>query len=75
MLCVTHLPVVASFGTHHYSVQKSTRQSRTIVQASLLGPEERVVELTRMLGGSADEQVTSEHARELLRRTSGELGS
>ncbi len=75
VLCVTHLPVVASFGTHHYSVQKSTRQSRTIVQASLLGPEERVVELTRMLGGSADEQVTSEHARELLRRTSGELGS
>lgn len=75
VLCVTHLPVVASFGTHHYSVQKFTRQDRTVVQAALLGPEERVAELTRMLGGSAHEQVTSEHARELLRRSAAEPGS
>lgn len=75
VLCVTHLPVVASFGTHHYSVQKLASENRTVVQVSLLEPEERVAELTRMLGGSADEQVTSEHARELLRRTEGVPGS
>lgn len=74
VLCVTHLPVVASFGTHHYSVQKFTQEGRTAVRAALLAPEERVLELTRMLGGSADEQVASEHARELLRRTEAAAG-
>lgn len=75
VLCVTHLPVVASFGRHHYSVQKFTQDDRTAVQVYLLAGDERVRELTRMLGGSADEQVTSEHARELLRRTEAGLGS
>ena len=56
-------------------VEKLASENRTVVQVSLLEPEERVAELTRMLGGSADEQVTSEHARELLRRTEGVPGS
>ncbi len=70
VLCVTHLPVVASYGTKHYSVQKSSQQGRTVVSVSLLSPDERVEELTRMLGGSAQERVTLEHARELLKKTS-----
>lgn len=74
VLCVTHLPVVASFGKHHYSVQKSAMQKsaegdRTTVSVSLLQQSERVEELTRMLGGSTDEPITFEHARELLKRT------
>lgn len=69
VLCVTHLPVVASFGTQHYSVQKAVRQNRTTVQVTLLSSEERVDELTRMLGGAAGEGITAEHARELLKRT------
>lgn len=69
VLCVTHLPVVASFGRHHYSVQKFARGNRTTVSVNLLQQAERVEELTRMLGGSADEPVTFEHARELLKRT------
>ncbi|HKM43556.1 MAG TPA: DNA repair protein RecN [Limnochordia bacterium] len=69
VLCVTHLPVVASFGRHHYSVQKSSQGERTTVSVHLLKQDERVEELTRMLGGSTDELVTFEHARELLKRT------
>jgi len=69
VLCVTHLPVVASFGSHHYSVQKEASSNRTVVKVTLLAAEERVHELTRMLGGTADEGVTSEHARQLLHRT------
>lgn len=69
VLCVTHLPVVASFGRHHYSVQKSSKAERTTVSVRLLQPDERVEELTRMLGGSTDEPITFEHARELLKRT------
>lgn len=69
VLCVTHLPVVASCGTHHYSVQKFSQGDRTIVSVHLLEQEERVEELSRMLGGTTDQPVTFEHARELLKRT------
>ncbi|HBG01296.1 MAG TPA: DNA repair protein RecN, partial [Firmicutes bacterium] len=69
VLCVTHLPVVASFGTHHYSVEKWSEEDRTRVKVTLLHRDERVEELTRMLGGSTDEPVTFEHARELLKKT------
>ncbi len=70
VLCVTHLPVVASFGSHHYSVQKSSEQERTKVSVKLLTQDERVEELARMLGGSTAETVTFEHARELLKKSS-----
>jgi DNA repair protein RecN (Recombination protein N) len=69
VLCVTHLPIVASFGAHHYSVEKWSRDERTLVKATLLQGDQRILELTRMLGGSTDEPVTFEHARELLKRT------
>lgn len=69
VLCVTHLPVVASFGTHHYSVQKFSQDEKTKVTVTLLDESERVDELTRMLGGTSDELVTLDHARELLRKS------
>lgn len=68
VLCVTHLPVIASYAANHYSVQKTAREDRTTVNVNLLTEQERVGELTRMLGGTLDETVTLEHARELLRR-------
>ena len=71
VLCVTHLPVIASFGTNHYSVQKKTINERTVVEVDKLSPETRVAELARMLGGTSEETTTSEHAKELLRRAYG----
>lgn len=72
VLCVTHLPVIASFGTHHYSVTKTAAGQRTIVSARKLSHEERVAELIRMLGGTGEvESATYAHARELLERSCG----
>lgn len=68
VLCVTHLPVIASYGTNHYSVQKSAGKERTIVSVAHLDEPQRLEELTRMLGGTLEEAVTLEHARELLRK-------
>lgn len=73
VLCVTHLPVIASYGTNHYSVRKSSGRERTTVSVTKLEPLERVEELTRMLGGTVDEAVTFEHARELLKKTRPDL--
>lgn len=68
VLCVTHLPVIASYGTNHYSVQKAAGKKRTTVSVAYLDEQQRLAELTRMLGGTLEEAVTLEHARELLRK-------
>ena len=66
VLCVTHLPQIAGFGDHHYSVDKQIKSGRTITTVAELGPEERIQEMARMLSGA---QVTPEalrHAKQLL---------
>ncbi|TAK53498.1 MAG: DNA repair protein RecN [Gammaproteobacteria bacterium] len=67
VLCVTHLPQVASQAHHQLRVAKLTdgRSTRTTVVA--LGADERVEELARMLGGVAITRKAREHAREMLR--------
>ncbi|MGH8136308.1 MAG: DNA repair protein RecN, partial [Steroidobacteraceae bacterium] len=74
VLCVTHLAQVASQAHHQLRVSKLTdgRASRTIVTS--LGPEERVEELARMLGGIEITRKAREHAREMLRSTGAAAG-
>ncbi|MCA1961136.1 MAG: DNA repair protein RecN [Desulfomonile sp.] len=64
VLCVTHLHQIAALAGHHFSVKKSVRKGRTRIEVTKLGKEQRVEELTRMLGASPG----SESARELMRR-------
>jgi len=70
VVCVTHLPQVASQGQRHYRVIKLTdgKVSRTNVRA--LGSEERVEELSRMLGGIEITDRTRAHAAEMIDRAS-----
>jgi len=70
VVCVTHLPQVASQGQRHYRVLKLTdgKVSRTNVRA--LGSEERVEELSRMLGGIEITERTRAHAAEMIDRAS-----
>lgn len=51
VLCVTHLPQVASQAHAHYLVEKEVRQKRTVTQVRLLKPKEREDEVARMLAG------------------------
>lgn len=64
VLCITHLPQVAAAGTTHYVVTKQVKDGRTISEISLLTKEDRVTELTRMLGGQTD--AARKHAEALL---------
>jgi DNA repair protein RecN (Recombination protein N) len=68
VLCVTHLPQVASHADAHYRVAKSTdgRTSRT--EIGKLEPAERVEELSRMLGGVEVTARTRAHAAEMIDR-------
>jgi DNA repair protein RecN (Recombination protein N) len=68
VLCVTHLPQVASQGHHHLRVNKLTDGKTTRTSLSDLSPDERVEELARMLGGVDITAKAREHAQEMLRQ-------
>ena len=66
VLCVTHLPQVASLANHHIRISKVTDGKATRTGAHVLSQEERVDELARMLGGVEITAKTREHAAEML---------
>ena len=67
VLCVTHLPQVASQASHHFQVSKGqVADGRTVSRIGPLGGAERVEEIARMLGGLEITATTRKHARELL---------
>lgn len=65
VLCVTHLPQIASLAASHYRVIKTVEGERTRVRVDRLEGEERVDELLRMLGGPPGEAART-HARQML---------
>lgn len=66
VICVTHLPQIASMADRHYYIEKKTVADRTIVEVRALEEKERVEELARMLGGAEVTATTREHAQEML---------
>ena len=68
VLCITHLPQVAVYGTTQFAVSKTTRGERTFSGITRLSPEGRVDEIARMLGGRDLTSVTLKHAREMLEK-------
>ncbi|MGX2973859.1 DNA repair protein RecN [Ursidibacter arcticus] len=66
VLCVTHLPQVASHGNHHFNVQKYVENNQTETQMSLLTAKERVNALARLLGGSKITDAVLANAQEML---------
>jgi DNA repair protein RecN (Recombination protein N) len=68
VLCITHLPQIAAYAQTHFQVSKETRKGRTHTSIRLLNEEERIEELSRMLGGSAPSAKTQSVAREMLQQ-------
>lgn len=66
VLCVTHLPQVASYGNHHFNVQKYVENNQTETQMNLLSEDERVQALARLLGGTKITEAVLANAQEML---------
>ena len=64
ILCVTHLPQVASQGDSHIRVTKTSDKTTTQTRVHELDKEERVEEIARMLGGIRISEQSRSHARE-----------
>lgn len=66
VLCVTHLPQVASQANQHFQVSKRGIEGKTVSHIAALDAKSRVEEIARMLGGLEITATTRKHARELL---------
>lgn len=66
VLCVTHLPQVASQANQHFQVSKSSANGKTVSRIEALDGKSRVEEVARMLGGLEITPTTRKHAQELL---------
>jgi len=66
VLCVTHLPQVASLADQHFRINKVSDGKTTRTRIQALSKDERVEELARMLGGVQITRKTLEHAEEML---------
>ena len=74
VLCVTHLPQVASQGHQHLRVTKVTDGKTTRTSLTALSDQDRIEELARMLGGVDVTSKAREHAREMLQVAGKRLG-
>ena len=70
VLCVTHLPQIAGFADHHYHVEKSEVDGRTVATLDELSGEERVREIGRMLSGQRLTPEALRHAEQLIKLAS-----
>jgi len=63
---VTHLPQVASYARHQWSIRKVRRGQRTATRIDRLGEEERLDELASMLRGKSRGETTRQEAAAML---------
>ena len=68
VLCVTHLPQVASQAHQHYKVSKTSQNGITGTQIEKLDDEMRLEEIARMLGGMTITEQSRAHADEMIRK-------
>jgi DNA repair protein RecN (Recombination protein N) len=67
VLCITHLPQVASLADVHFRLEKDVAGEQAVATVERLDSESVVEEIRRMLGGESSDQAATDHARELLK--------
>jgi DNA repair protein RecN (Recombination protein N) len=67
VLCITHLPQIASFADHHYLIEKMEIAGRTKTSVRALSAAEQTEEIARMLSGATLTETSRQHAEQLLK--------
>jgi DNA repair protein RecN (Recombination protein N) len=67
VLCVTHLPQIATFADHHYVIEKKERSGRTRTTIRPVNGEERTEEVARMLSGAKLTDTSRKHAEQMIK--------
>lgn len=66
VICISHLPQVASMSDHHLLISKASDDSRTTTHVKELKNEERINEVARMISGAHVTDLTRENAKEMI---------
>ncbi|MBO1197916.1 DNA repair protein RecN [Staphylococcus simiae] len=66
VICISHLPQVASMSDHHLLISKYTKDDRTITQVKELKDEDKVDEIARMISGASVTELTRQNAKEMI---------
>ncbi len=67
VLCVTHLPQIATFADHHYVIEKKAVAGRTRTAIHVITGKERTDEVARMLSGAKLTETSRKHAEQMLK--------
>jgi len=67
VLCVTHLPQIATFGDHHYVIEKKESAGRMRTSIREVAGEERTEEVARMLSGAKLTETSRKHAEQMIK--------
>jgi DNA repair protein RecN (Recombination protein N) len=67
VLCVTHLPQIATFGDQHFVIEKKEHSGRTRTSIRPVTGEERTEEVARMLSGAKLTETSRKHAEQMIK--------
>ena len=67
VLCVTHLPQIATFGDHHYVIEKKESAGRTRTSIHEVTGSDRTDEVARMLSGAKLTETSRKHAEQMIK--------
>ena len=67
VICVTHLPQIATFADQHYLIEKKASAGRTRTSVRLITGDERTEEVARMLSGAKLTETSRKHAEQMLK--------
>jgi DNA repair protein RecN (Recombination protein N) len=67
VLCVTHLPQIATFADHHYVIEKRETAGRAKTTVRQITGEERTEEVARMLSGAKLTETSRKHAEQMIK--------
>ena len=68
VICISHLPQVASMSDHHLLISKASNADRTTTQVKELKDENKIDELARMISGASVTELTRENAKEMIKQ-------
>lgn len=66
VICISHLPQVATMSDHHLLISKHTTEDRTTTQVKELENDDRIDEVARMISGASVTDLTRENAKEMI---------
>ncbi|EHS01369.1 MULTISPECIES: DNA repair protein RecN [Staphylococcus] len=68
VICISHLPQVASMSDHHLLISKASNADRTTTQVKELKDENKIDEIARMISGASVTELTRENAKEMIKQ-------